>query len=110
MRRTRRIELTNDELYFSNGPQCGTFVIDVDILVDDEGPCFRKSDVTGVDLAIVVGNVRVPCSAQIAELTADWLATPDNFDRLARRVDDAEERDPTRNADRRAGFTGRRFD
>ena len=109
MRRTRRIELTNDELYFSNGPQCGTLVVEVATVVDDEGPDFRRADVTGIDLAIRIGPTWISCREKVAELTIDWLATPGNLRLLAERIEWIEQRDPTRLVDRQADFHSRRF-
>lgn len=108
-RRYRLIELKDDELCFSNGLQHGTLLVGVDTVVGDEGPNFHKRDVTGLDLSIVVGTLQVPCSGQVAELTADWLDTPGNLQRLARHVEWAEECDPTRRVDRRAGSSDRWF-
>jgi hypothetical protein len=95
VRRYRLIEWKNEEIYFSNGPQCGTFVVGVDTTVGDDGPCFRKADVVGIELSIVVGGEPISCRDHLPGLTTDWLATPGNLELLARRVERAEERDPT---------------
>jgi hypothetical protein len=108
-RRYRLIEMKDDELCFSNGVQHGTLLVGVDTLVGDEGPRFHKRDVTGIDLSIVVGTRKVPCHGHVAELTTDWLDTPGNWQLLARKVEWAEERDPTRRVDRRPGFNDRWF-
>jgi hypothetical protein len=109
VRRYRLIEWKNEELYFTNGPQSGSFVVGVDTTVGDEGPCFRKDDVVGVELSIVVGGESISCRDHLPGLTTDWLSTPGNLQLLARRVERAEQRDPTWPLDRPDGDGRRRY-
>jgi hypothetical protein len=94
-RRYRLIEWKDEELYFSNGAFGGSLVVGVDTTVGDDGPRFRRSDVVGIDLAIWVGTDLISCRDRIDRLTANWLATPGNLQLLTRRIEWAEERDPT---------------